>query len=60
MLRAPGVTLIVARRWSTTTRAESRVPPTSVATTQVAPIATDVTVPVRFTRATVVSRLTQV
>jgi hypothetical protein len=51
---------MVASRWSTTTRAESRVPPASVATTQAAPLATATTRPLSFTLTNVGSRESQV
>src|SRR5262245_59648283 len=60
MSRGSGVTRIVASRWSTTMRAESRVPPVSVTTTQVAPFVTDVTRPAVCTVATAASRVDQV
>ena len=59
-LREPGVTLIVARRCWTTMREESRVPPASLATTQLVPSATAVTRPAASTVATAGVRETQV
>ena len=51
---------MVASCWSTTTRAESRVPPTAVATTYVSPFVSEVTRPVLFTVAIAGTRLTHV
>ena len=58
--REDGLTVTLAMRCCTTIRAESFVPPVSVATMYALPFATDVTRPLAFTVAAAALRLTQV